>query len=541
MQAESATSGVSAVNDKLDVMDFFVQNILPELQQTNGHAMLNATAIKFATTFRNQFTTEHLTALMPLLIKHLSSSSVVVHTYAAAGIEKVLVTKKQIDIPTKETKFGQKELKQFLEPLFAGLFSIVDNEDLSENEYVMKAVMRSLSVARDDLVAVTEIVLNKLTASLGRVAKNPKNPYFNHYLFESIAVLVKFVCSKNPEYTSAFEALLFPPFQHVLQMEVLEFTPYVFQVLAQLLEYRPDGLSDAYSSLFGPLMTPSLWESKGNVPGLTRLVTAYLLKGAPQLIAQNHLMPILGVFQKLISSKANETNGFLLLEAIIMYAPMDSIRGVSKDIFQVLLVRLQSAAQNKQKNARYFRLVSNYFSLFAGKYGAQAFVEQLDVIQQGIAFTLLKQFWLPPLVQSAPSTKMDAKINIVGLTKILCESPSLLARPDGQEIWGDILFAIVQAASSVGTGLGSNNEDDFVVEVSYDSAYSKLHFASKPVTDPFPEVPDVMMYMVKSLQALCSSQPGKFPPLIKNRLEMSSGKEAAILQSMMQKAGVNLV
>ena len=70
MQAESATTGDSAVNDKLDVMDFFVQNILPELQQTNGHAMLNATAIKFATiTFRNQFTTEHLTALMPLLIK----------------------------------------------------------------------------------------------------------------------------------------------------------------------------------------------------------------------------------------------------------------------------------------------------------------------------------------------------------------------------------------------------------------------------------------------------------------------------------------
>jgi len=164
--------------------------------------MLNATAIKFATTFRNQFTTEHLTALMPLLIKHLSSSSVVVHTYVAAGIEKVLVTKKQIDIPTKETKFGQKELKQFLEPLFTGLFSIVDNEDRSENEYVMKAVMRSLSVARDDLLAVTEIVLNKLTASLGRVAKNPKNPYFNHYLFESIAVLVKSVCSKNPEYTS---------------------------------------------------------------------------------------------------------------------------------------------------------------------------------------------------------------------------------------------------------------------------------------------------------------------------------------------------
>ena len=42
----------------------------------------------------------------------------------------------------------------------------------------MKTVMRSLSVARDDLVAVTEIVLNKLTASLGRVTKKTKKSLF---------------------------------------------------------------------------------------------------------------------------------------------------------------------------------------------------------------------------------------------------------------------------------------------------------------------------------------------------------------------------
>ena len=43
----------------------------------------------------------------------------------------------------------------------------------------------------------------------------------------------------------AFEAMLFPPFQQVLQADIAEFTPYVFQVLAQLLECRT-GLSAAY-------------------------------------------------------------------------------------------------------------------------------------------------------------------------------------------------------------------------------------------------------------------------------------------------------
>ena len=35
-------------------------------------------------------------------------------------------------------------------------------------------------------------------------------------------MLVKSVCSHNPAATAAFEALLFPPFQTILQMEVSE-------------------------------------------------------------------------------------------------------------------------------------------------------------------------------------------------------------------------------------------------------------------------------------------------------------------------------
>jgi exportin-2 (importin alpha re-exporter) len=36
---------------------------------------------------------------------------------------------------------------------------------------------------------------------------------------------------------------LFPPFQAVLSLDVAEFSPYVFQILAQLLEFRADGVS----------------------------------------------------------------------------------------------------------------------------------------------------------------------------------------------------------------------------------------------------------------------------------------------------------
>ena len=297
VRAESAQHGVSQINDKVNVMEFFTSNILTELQESNMslRPMVKATAIKFVQTFRNQFMRPQLTSLMPLLISHLSSPSVVVHTYAAVAIERILMCKEG-----KVLKFNGTDIQPFLTTLFTGLFSIVDNVAINENEYVMKCIMRSLNVARESIASVTQIVLEKLTAALGRVAKNPRNPQFNHYLFESIAVLVKAVCAKDASHTPAFEALLFPPFQTVLQMDVSEFTPYVFQVLAQLLEYRrgDSGLGEAYASLFAPLLTPLLWERKGNVPALTRLLRAYLEKGSAEIVAKNQFIGVLGVFQK---------------------------------------------------------------------------------------------------------------------------------------------------------------------------------------------------------------------------------------------------
>jgi exportin-2 (importin alpha re-exporter) len=53
-------------------------------------------------------------------------------------------------------------------------------------------------------------------------------------MFETIASLVRYICAATPAAVDAFEGLLFPPFQFVLQKDVSEFTPYVFQVLAQL-------------------------------------------------------------------------------------------------------------------------------------------------------------------------------------------------------------------------------------------------------------------------------------------------------------------
>jgi len=95
VRAESAFRGVSAVNDKVNTVDFFTAHIMPELQDTNVNNLqiIRADCLKFLTTFRNQFGVEAMRTVMPLLINHLGSMSEVLQTYAALCIERFLTVK----------------------------------------------------------------------------------------------------------------------------------------------------------------------------------------------------------------------------------------------------------------------------------------------------------------------------------------------------------------------------------------------------------------------------------------------------------------
>ncbi len=98
--------------------------------------------------------------------------------------------------------------------------------------------------------------------------------------------------------------------------------PYVFQLFAALLEARPSApLSEYYTSLIPPIIMPALWESKGNVPALVRLLSSIIPRGATDIAKGNQIEPILGIFQKLVSTKSHEAHAFDLLETVIASFP----------------------------------------------------------------------------------------------------------------------------------------------------------------------------------------------------------------------------
>ena len=98
--------------------------------------------------------------------------------------------------------------------------------------------------------------------------------------------------------------------------------PYVFQLFAVLLEANPSGeVSAYYQALIPPILTAALWESKGNIPALVRLLSAYLPRMSNEIVSENRVEPILGIFQKLIANKSSEGHAFDLLEAVITNIP----------------------------------------------------------------------------------------------------------------------------------------------------------------------------------------------------------------------------
>ena len=74
------------------------------------------------------------------------------------------------------------------------------------------------------------ISFQALAQQLLQVCQNPQGPAFSHYLFESVAALVRRSSEKGTINMDNMQATMFPAFEIVLQKDVQEFHPYVFQV-----------------------------------------------------------------------------------------------------------------------------------------------------------------------------------------------------------------------------------------------------------------------------------------------------------------------
>ncbi|XP_050295241.1 exportin-2 [Anthonomus grandis grandis] len=519
--------GVTQTSQLVDIAQFFQQQILQELERpdVNELPVLKADAIKYIMTFRSVLPSSLVAQTLPQLIRHLSSESAVVHTYAACCIEKLLIMKDS----NNHGIISGPQMQPFAADLISQLFSVLDRPVSEENEYVMKALMRSFSTLQDLVIPFLGVSLPKLTEKLQVVAKNPSKPHFNHYLFETISLSIRIVCKANPAAVKSFEDILFPIFQAILMQDIQEFIPYIFQILSLLMEFTPRGnVTEPYMQLLPCLLAPILWDRPANISPLVRLLRAFVAQAGLQIIAQDKLPGFLGVFQKLIASKSNDHEGFYLLQSLIQNIPKDTLSPYFKQIFILLFQRLSSSKTTK--------FVVNFIVLlcfFMVKYSPFELIELIDEIQP-LMFGMVLEKLLTAELQKVTGS-IERKIVACGISKLLCEMT------DGiyGKYWPKQLEALLVYFEMPPDQ--STLPDDHFIEIddtpSYQTSNAKLNFANNSKEDPLAGLGEPRQFMIESLATVGRSYPGKVPTLISN----TSRESQEILQNYLVKFGVQLV
>eukprot|EP00835_Amoeboradix_gromovi_P000004 NODE_1_length_95616_cov_0.657642.p4 type:complete len:824 gc:universal NODE_1_length_95616_cov_0.657642:60794-63265(+) len=360
----TATRIICCLNQPDVCTQYIINHVLPDLNASSTMPLLLSDAIYCITHFKNLLGSEIESILTKLVeILHVQSMSsqlnTVVCTFSCNAISLLL---------SKSTAFDHSLL-------LTSVFRILSNQTgvyKSENEYYLKVVVKAiLTMPSVELQNKSNVLLNELISILEIVGQNPINPKFNHYLFECIGMVLRQSSLNNPSISSQYDEELVPMFGNILRMDISEYSPYIFQILTIMCNTANTPNLDI---LMPTLVKPNVWESNGNIKSLVVLFSMYMVHHQEKL--KEIVLPLLGVFQKLIQSKQTSREGMKLLQSMYHYNLISP--EYTNTIFNVLLTRLN---QNKQ-----FGIDFTNFACYLSSnnnFGADYFINCLESIQQG--------------------------------------------------------------------------------------------------------------------------------------------------------------
>ncbi|KAF2074378.1 hypothetical protein CYY_004312 [Polysphondylium violaceum] len=462
-----------SANQLVPIMDFYKSQIEPELLNPQCQPILRADCLKFISIFRTQIPAQEYTRLLQHILPCLESPDYIIHTYAATCIDRLL-TVKDNGVARISPDFVSSHLSGLLLPL-VNVFNFPCSK---QNERAMRTIVRIvlMTLGKIDLVTTTQL-LQKFVNILLEEAKNPLNQTFNHYCFEVVGSMLK-------SYANIPEVIhiVIPMIEYILQKDVVDFSPYNFQLLAILVENSPPEFMDPYRSMVPIICHPNLWKRHSNIPPLVRLFQAYFKKDAMSLVANKHLEPILGIFQNLLSSPANDHEGFYLLEAIVENLPLDTYKQYIVRVLQIILERI-----SKQKTSKVVRCFIIFYSLFIIKVGVEQVCQITKTVRPDLWEVILKKLFIPTTTEI--KGKIEKKIISIAITNLLSNAELFAAAKD---VW----VALCEAQLNIFKGKETESahaDDELYIDKNenvegYTPTFSQLQFSKKQDSDPFPQI-----------------------------------------------------
>ncbi|CRK26364.1 hypothetical protein BN1708_014506 [Verticillium longisporum] len=513
--AVTAAQGVKTVNPLVNVVDFFEQHIAADLTSTSVEPIAKVDAIKYLHTFRSQFNKDQWKVAFNPLIQNLASDNYVVYTYAAIAVERVLFLTED----SGKQVFPREDIEPFAKDLLDHLFKLIEKETaapkLQENEFLMRCVMRLLIVIKDGAATVAERVLKHLILITNIIKTNPSNPRFYYYHFEALGALVRYCASTN---AGLFNQQLWEPFHQILVEDVTEFQQYVFQILAQLLEVSPaDAISENYKAFLAPLLAPGIWDTKGNVPACTRLLSAIIPATKSYIVSENLLEQVLGIYQRLLSTKKFQLYGFDVIESVVKTFEPNALNQYFGHILQLMYSKLegQPAESLKLRFVRFYHLVS---ARQEAGFGADYVVQHTNQLAQGLFANVYPTFILADTEKLA--NPVDRKLAVISLAKTVCESKAFAEQfKKGWARSVGLLLTLLVNPPVVTSGVG----DEFIAEADVDDIGFGLSYTAlntcRPITrDDYPEVTAVAPWVSAYINSANNTHGGQISNYIAERL-----------------------
>ena len=235
---------------------------------------------------------------------------------------------------------------------------------------------------------------------------------------------------------------------------------------------------------------------------------------------------------------------FRLLNALYSCNPVATLSPYVPTILNLLLQRMQEAVK-EGKTARYCRLFVHSLCVFSTVYGPQLLCDTLETITPGLVGNLIMNIWSVNSDKLAAADDMEVVQSIVGATRLLTEAPVVYGRP---EVWGSLLRSTwVMLDKSSGSGgdgkaedllLGGGDEEGALggEQFEFDSAYSKLAYATIPSVDPCADINITAApgYFAKGFSAFVQTKGAQYMQLVPECLGVNN---AAALQSLLQQKG----
>ncbi|CAN7038713.1 unnamed protein product [Brassica rapa subsp. trilocularis] len=299
----------------------------------------------------------------------------------------------------------------------------------------------------------------------GRSSQVVRNPTFNHYIFESVAVLVRRACECDISLITEFDSSLFPRLKMILADDVREFIPYAFQLLAQLVELNIQPISPDYMEMFLLLLAPN--------PNWWRI-----LQKAPHEVTQKNL---LGVFDKLVKTPSTVEQGCYVLNTVIEYMEYGVIAPYMTFVWSSLFTNLQ-----QKKSVELQKCLVIFISLFLVKHGPANLVDTMNAVQRNIFIAIL------------PRQDSYVRLQPFSIQQLLM---SLVSRPEQERAIDEPEMPEI-----------SDNTATFV----------NLYNVGRRQVDPLEDITDPKQFFVTSLAMLSASHPGRYPWVIRYNLEKAN-------------------